>query len=93
MKGRDFTESTVEQVALEWHGRSLTGPEIAPDVPLSERSDYGEVVFEHRLRDALALLNTALPTVALDDARHRLTLPYDATLEARNRTTGCWSTA
>ena len=65
---------------------SLKGPEIAPDVPLSERSDYGEVVLEHRLRDALARLNTALPTVALDDARHRMTLPYDATLEARNRT-------
>ena len=47
MKGRDFTESTVEQAALDW----LAGagwqvahrPGIAPDIPNEERSDYGQV--------------------------------------------------
>lgn len=72
-----FTESVVEDAALEWlHGLGysvLSGPDIAPDTPSTERSDYSQVILEGRLRRALAGLNPALPVEALDDAFRRLT--------------------
>ena len=37
------------------------GPDIAPDTPDAERIDYGQVVLERRLRDALSSLNLGLP--------------------------------
>ncbi len=84
-----FTESTVEDAALAWLeslGWNVThGPDIAPDTPGAERSDYGVVVLERRLRDTLVRLNPNLPTEALDDAFRRLTHPDGPTLEARNR--------
>ena len=84
-----LTEADVEQAALAWLsdlGWGVAhGPDIAPDAPGAERTDYGEVVLERRLRDALALLNSELPAEALDDAFRRLTRPEGATLEARNR--------
>ena len=84
-----LTEADVEAVALDWlagvgwqvkHGR-----DIAPDAPSAERSDYGQVVLEQRLRDALGELNPDLPADALEDALRRLTRPQGSTLEARNR--------
>ncbi len=84
-----FTESTVEEAALAWLeslGWSIAhGPDIAPDTPSAERSDYGAVVLERRLRDTLALLNPNLPTEALDDTFRKLTHPDGPTPEARNR--------
>ena len=84
-----LTESTVEDAALSWLeglGWSIAhGPDIAPDTLGAERADYGDVVLERRLRDALARLNPDLPTSALDDAFRKLTRPEGATLEARNR--------
>ena len=84
-----FTESTVENAALDWLeslGWSIAhGPDIAPDTPGAERRDYGAVVLERRLRDALARLNPSLPTEALDDAFRKLTHLEGPTLEARNR--------
>ena len=84
-----ITEADVEQAALAWlrglGWRVARGPDIAPGAPEAERADYGRVVLERRLRDALALLNPSLPADALDDAFRRLTRPEGATLEARNR--------
>ena len=84
-----FTESTVEDAALSWletlGWRVAHGPDIAPDTPGAERSDYGQVVLERLLRDAFGRLNPDLPAEALDDAFRRLTRPEGATLEARNR--------
>ncbi len=84
-----LTEADVEQVALEWleglGWRVARGPDIAPGAPEAERADYGQVVLERRLRDALAKLNPSLPAEALDDAFRRLTHPEGATLESRNR--------
>src|SRR5256886_1032367 len=66
-----FTESTVEQAALAWLesvGWSVRhGAEIAPGELAAERSDYGQVVLEQRLRDALAQLNPGLPAAAVDE--------------------------
>ena len=61
------------------------GPDIAPDTPGAERTDYGQVALEQRLRDALARLNPTLPASAQEDALRRLTHPEGATPEARNR--------
>ena len=84
-----FTESEVEDAALEWLeelGWSVVhGPSIAPDTPNAERSDYSEVILERRLLDALDRLNPDLPAEALDDAFRKLTRPEGSTLAARNR--------
>ena len=84
-----LTEAEVEQAALEWLSslgwQTAHGPDIAPDTPDAERDDYGQVVLERRLRDALAELNPRLPAAALDDAFRKLTRPDGSTLEARNR--------
>lgn len=84
-----FTESIVEQAALAWLESSgwevLHGPDIAPDMIAAERGDYGEVVLSRRLRDALAMLNPALPAEALEDAYRKLTRHDGADLIQRNR--------
>ncbi len=84
-----LTEADVEQAALDWLAAQgwgvARGADIAPGTPAAERDDYGEVVLERRLRDALADLNPTLPASALDDALRQLTRPEGATLEARNR--------
>jgi type I restriction enzyme R subunit len=84
-----LTESDVESAALAWleaiGWRIAHGPDIAPDVPGAERSDYREVVLAQRLRDALARLNPTLPAEALEDAFRKLTRPEGADLIQRNR--------
>ncbi len=83
------TESDVEDATLEWlealGWRIAHGPGITPDSPGAERADYGEVVLERRLRDALARLNPGLPASALDDAFRKLLRPDGTTTETRNR--------
>ena len=85
----NFTESEVEDAALEWLGglgwKVAHGPSIAPDAVDSERADYTEVVLPQRARDALNRLNPGLPVEALDDAFRKLNQPEGSTLEARNR--------
>ena len=58
------SESIVEDAALDWLeslGWNVAhGPDIAPDTLAAERADYGQVVLERRLRDALAQLNPDL---------------------------------
>ena len=53
-----ITEAEVEEAALNWLadlGRQVAyGPQIAPDTPNTKREDYGKVVLERPLRDALA---------------------------------------
>jgi type I restriction enzyme R subunit len=84
-----FAESDVESAALAWLeslGWTLkNGPEIAPGEPAAERTDFGQVVLEQRLHDALARLNPDLPAAALEDAFRKLTRPEGPTLEVRNR--------
>ena len=83
-----LTEADVESATLDWLAglgwQVAHGPDIAPDTPNAERDDYGQVVLERRLRDALAELNPGLPATALDDALRKLTLPEGSTLQARN---------
>ena len=85
-----ITESDVEGAALDWLealGWSVAyGPDIAPDAPAAERSNYNEFVLVRLLQDAVARLNPELCAAALDDAFRKLTRTEEATLEARNRT-------
>ena len=83
------SEASVEDAALAWLcGLAWTlarGPDIAPDAPTAERTDYGEVLLPRRLRDALARLNPELPPSALDDAYRKLTRAEGMALETCNR--------
>ena len=84
-----ITESVVEEAALDWLDSLgwtvLHGPDIAPDTLGAERADYGQVVLERRLRDALAKLNEDLPAEALEGAFRKLNRPEGPSLETRNR--------
>jgi len=83
-----IAESAVESAALTWleslGWQVKHGPDIAPGEPETEREDYGQVVLEGRLRQALERLNPDLPIEALDDAFRKLTNPEGATLVTRN---------
>jgi len=76
-----INEADVEEIALG-HLRDL-GWDTAygPDI---ER-DYSQVVFEDRLRAALADLNPDLSDEALESAFRKLTQPEGSGLETRNR--------
>ena len=84
-----LTETDVEQAALYWLAglgwQGIHGRVIAPEAPNSLRTDYGQVVLEPRLRNALARLNPDLPSDALDEVLRKLIRTEGSTLEARNR--------
>ncbi|MEK7756937.1 MAG: type I restriction endonuclease subunit R, partial [Planctomycetota bacterium] len=89
MSGSSFTESVVEEAALEWLeslGYAIrNGPAIAPGELGAERADYAQVVLEDRLRQALARLNPALPPEAIEDAFRKLTRAEAGSLLECNR--------
>ena len=84
-----LTEADVETAALSWLSslgwQTAYGPDIAPDTPGAERTDFTQVVLEERLRDALLNLNPDLPPSALETGLRQLINPVGPTLEARNR--------
>ena len=80
-----ITEAIVEQTARDWLKNLGWTTDLASGAVTEERTDYGQVILEQRLRDALTRLNPSVPADALDDAFRKLTLPEGATLEARNR--------
>jgi type I restriction enzyme R subunit len=86
-----FTESVVEDAALDWlRGLGyavLHGPEIAAGEPAAERGDpnYRDVVLDSRLRQAFKRLNPALPAEALEDAYRKLAKVDAPSLIERNR--------
>ncbi len=83
------SEADVETVALSWLSslgwQTAYGPDIAPDTPGAERTDFTQVVLEERLRNALVNLNPDLPPSALETGLRQLINPVGPTLEARNR--------
>jgi len=88
MSTNSFSESVVEQAALAWLESIgyliLFGPEIAPGMPAAERENYGQVVLERRLRQALERLNPQVPSDALEEAFRKLTRPDSPSLVANN---------
>jgi len=85
-----LSESVIEQAALAWLESLgytiLSGMEIAPGESQAEREDYGQVVLERRLRQALQRLNPQAPADALEDAFRKLTRPDTPSLVAGNHT-------
>ena len=87
----DFTESVVEEAALDWLGGLGYGvlhrPEIAAGMAGAERTDpgYHDVVLESRLREALVRLNPGVPPEALEDAFRKLVRVDGPALIERNR--------
>jgi len=77
-----FTESIVEQAALDWlkavGWTTINGALIAPGEPRAERQDFGEVVLAGRLRAALERLNPDLPSEAIEQAFRKLMHPEGA---------------
>ena len=82
-------EAHVETAAMGWLSslgwQTFYGPDIAPDTPGAERTDFAQVVLEERLRDALLNLNPNLPASALETGLRNLINPEGPTLETRNR--------
>ena len=84
-----LTEANVEMAALDWLSslgwQTANGPDIAPEGTTQERSDFGQVVLEDRIRKNLRNLNPGLSPTALETGLRRLIAPDGPTLEARNR--------
>ena len=82
-----FTESVVEQAALDWFralGYNVVGGPDMPPGPHALRESYADTIFPSVIRGALARLNPELPAEALDDALRKLTRPEGSVLAARN---------
>ena len=84
-----FTESTVEEAALEiFEGLQYTilhGPTIAPGEMFAERASYGEIILLKRLRGALARINREIPPGALEEAVRKLLRTESPSLVENNR--------
>jgi type I restriction enzyme R subunit len=89
----NFTESVVEEAALDWLSELgytiLHGPEIAVGEPAAERHDrnYRDVTLERRLNQALLRLNHGLPQSAIEEAQRKLLRADAPSLLARNHRT------
>ena len=84
-----FTESHVEDAALDWLAGLgwfvVHGPEIAPGEIGAERNDYRDVVLSGRLRGAIRSLNPQLSDEVVAEVLKKITNPEGSTLEMRNR--------
>ena len=82
-------ESTVEDATLSWFEELgytvLHGPDIAPGEMFAERTSYGDVILEKRLRESLARINPQVPAEAIDETVRRVTHPETASLVENNR--------
>ena len=84
-----FTESTVEEAALEIFGSLgytvLHGPNIAPGELFAERTSYSDVVLVGRLKEALARINPKIPSEAIEEAIRKVLHPDSPNLIENNR--------
>lgn len=71
-----FTESTVEDAALQWFKglgyAILHGPDIAPGELQAERETYADVVLVGRLRATLKRINPKIPQEAREESIRKL---------------------
>lgn len=84
-----FTESHVEEAALEWLAglgyAVLHGPDISPDGSTPERVSYDQVLLTVRLREALVRLNPHLPAETLEDVMRKVQQTETPSLVEENR--------
>ena len=76
-----ISEADVEQIALNHLSEFGLQTVYCPDID----RDYAQVIFEDRLRDAVAGLKPDLPYDAPDGAYRQLTQPEGSRLETLNR--------
>ncbi len=82
---QSFTESIVEDAALDWLAGLGWQIAFGPELLDSERGgDFGRVVLEGRLRQALERLKPNVPPDALEEAFRKLTRPDLPSLIANN---------
>lgn len=85
-----FTESEVEEAALQWFEEEgyniLFGPDIAPDGETPERSEWDQPFLLQRVRDALFALNPELPDSVIEEAFRKLTVTTSPSLIENNHT-------
>ena len=71
-----FTESVVEEAALDWFGEldynTIYAPDIAPDQPNKEREDYNDVILVQRLQTAIDIINPNIPQDARQEALKKI---------------------
>jgi len=89
VKNSAFTESTVEDAALEIFESLgyaiLHGPDIAPGELYAERSSYSEVLLAGRLKDALTRINSKIPADAIEEAIRKIVRTESPSLIENNR--------
>lgn len=82
---QQFTESIVEEAALDWLAGLGYAVAPGPEIVETERNgDYGRVVLADRLRAALARLNPKVPGSAIKEAFRKLTIPDSPSLVSGN---------
>ncbi|NCC51700.1 MAG: type I restriction endonuclease subunit R [Spartobacteria bacterium] len=84
-----FFESVLEEAAIQYFTELgyayMPGPEIAHDGLFAERSGYGDVVLNGRLRDALVRINPRIPVSAIDEALKKVIRTDAPNAEVNNR--------
>ena len=77
--GSNYTESELEQAALEWFEgigyEVLSEADVSPESDCPLRNSYNEVVLMDRLLKALELNNPTIPTEAIEEAYRQITVP------------------
>ncbi|MBI2070283.1 MAG: type I restriction endonuclease subunit R [Elusimicrobia bacterium] len=86
---QNFSESTAEEAALEWlRGLGYEvrfGPEIAPEEPRAERTEFEQIVLEGRLREAIGKINSEIPEEAREEAVRKVLRTEHPSLTENNR--------
>lgn len=84
-----FTESDLEQAALEWfeelNYEKAYGPEISPEGEYPERQFYHDVILKDRLRDSLIRINKHVPREAIEEAIKVVEVPRSPSLLINNK--------
>ncbi|MFD0872038.1 type I restriction endonuclease subunit R [Paenibacillus residui] len=84
-----YTESDLEQAALEWfeelNYEKAYGPDISPEGEYPERQFYHDVILKDRLRDSLIRINKHVPREAIEEAIKVVEVPRSPSLLINNK--------
>ena len=86
---KNFCESHLKEATLEWFEELgfeiVFAPDIAPDGEYPEREDYGDIILNDRLEEALKRINPKMPDDAIEDAFRQITIPQSPSLIMNNK--------